>query len=64
MNRKQTCPLCFLNVQIPRKQVQDRSKEFLGNKNNINKKRFLGKVAGHNDHYMINMDGQRHKIGG
>ena len=26
-------------VYIPRKQVQDRSKEFLGNKNNINKKK-------------------------
>ena len=29
-----------------------------------NKKRFLGKVTGHNDHYMINMGGQRPKIGG
>ena len=26
-------------VYIPRKQVQDRSKEFLGNKNNINNKK-------------------------
>ena len=30
-------------VQIPRKQVQDHSKEFLRNKNNINKKDFLEK---------------------
>ena len=29
-----------------------------------NKKRFLRKATGHNDHYMINMDGQRPKIGG
>ena len=40
------------------------SKEFLGNKNNINKKRFLGKATSHSDHYMINMGGQRLKIGG
>ena len=50
-------------VQIPRKQVQDRSKEFLRNKNNINKKSSLGKVNGHNDNCMINMGGQRPKIG-
>ena len=25
---------------------------------------FLGKATGHNDHYMINMGGQRPKIGG
>ena len=28
-----------------------------------NKKLFLGKVTGHNDHYMINMGGQRPKTG-
>ena len=28
------------------------------------KKIFLGKATGHNDHYMINMDGQRPKIDG
>ena len=27
------------------------------------KKRILGKATGHNDHYMINMGGQRSKIG-
>ena len=26
-------------------------------------KRFLGKATGHNDHYMVNMGGQRPKIG-
>ena len=41
--RKQTCFVCFLNVWIPRKQVQVLSKEFLGNKNNINKKKFFKK---------------------
>ena len=50
-------------VWIPRKQVQDCSKEFLGNKNNIDKKIFLGKATGHNDHYMINMGCQKPKIG-
>ena len=29
-----------------------------------NKKRFLGKATGHNDHYMINMGTQRSTIGG
>ena len=28
------------------------------------KKIFFGKVTGHNDHYIINMGGQRSKIGG
>ena len=31
---------------------------------NYNKKRFLGKAIGHSDHCMINMGGQRPKIGG
>ena len=31
---------------------------------NNNKKRFLGKVTGHNDHCVINMGGQRPKICG
>ena len=30
---------------------------------NNNKKRFLGKATSRNDHYMINMGGQRPKIG-
>ena len=51
-------------VQILRKQVQDRTKEPLGNKINIKKKRFLGKATGHSDHYMTNTGGQRPKIGG
>ena len=38
IKRKQICSACFANVQIPRKQVQDLSKEFLGNNNNNNKK--------------------------
>ena len=50
-----------LFCEIPRKQVQDCSKEFLGNSNK--KKRFLGKATNHNDHYMINIGGQRLKIG-
>ena len=45
------------------KQVQDRSKEFLRDKDN-NEKIFLGKVTGHNDHYMISMGGQRPKTDG
>ena len=37
-------------VQIPRKQVQHRSKELKGNTGNINKKVFLGKAGSQNDH--------------
>ena len=47
------------SVELSRKQVQDCSKEFLGNKNNINKKRFSGKATNHNDHHIINMGSQR-----
>ena len=51
-------------ILIPRKQVQDRSKEFLGNKNYIDKKRKISwKSCCHNDHHMINMGGQRLEIG-
>ena len=53
IKRKQDLIFVFCKcVCIPRKQVQDRLKEFLGSKNNINKKRFLGKATGHNDHCM------------
>ena len=47
-----------------KKQVQDRSKKCLENKNNIDKKRFPGKATGHNDHYMITMGGQRQNTSG
>ena len=47
------------------KKTSSRSfKEFLGNKKEINKKRFLGEATDHNDHYMISMGSQRLKIGG
>ena len=42
------------SVELSRKQVQ-----VLGNKNNINKKRFSGKATNHNDHHIINMGSQR-----
>ena len=48
---------------FPYKQVQDRSKEFLENKIILIIKRFLGKASSHNYHYMVNMGGQRLKIG-
>ena len=63
--RKQTSSICFVNLfKIPRKQVQDCSKEFLGNNGNNNNKNLLGKATGHNDHYMINTSSQRSRIGG
>ena len=37
IKRKQTCSVSFVSFSIPRKQVHDCSKEFLGN----NKKDFL-----------------------
>ena len=54
---------CFKCLIILREQVQDRSEEFLQNKNNDNKK-ISWKATGHNDHYMINMGSQRPNIGG
>ena len=45
-------------VWIPRKQVQDCSKGFPENN-----KRYLGKPFGHDNHYMINIGGQRPKTG-
>ena len=53
--------MCIVN-KFKFQQVQDRSKKMLGKKNI--KKRSPGKATGHNDHYMINMGGQRQKIGG
>ena len=57
--------MCFVNLFKfkKKKQVQDCSKEFPGNKNSISKKeRFFGKATSHNDHYMKNMGGHRPKI--
>ena len=48
---------CFEHFTIPRKQVQDCSKKIIRNKII---KRFLGKATSQ----MINMGGQRAKIGG
>ena len=50
------CEFCK-SVSIPKKQVQDRSKEFPGNNN----KRYPGESTGYDDHYMLNMSGQRPK---
>ena len=37
-------------------------KRFLGNKNNKQKKRFLGKAIAHNNNYMVSMGGQRPRL--
>ena len=64
INRKQTHSSCFVNVfnfqEIKFKIVQ---KNFQEIKIILIKKRFIGKATGHNDHYVINMSGQRGKIG-
>ena len=53
------CKMCLNS----KKTILISFKKFIGNKNNINKKRSLGKATSHNDHRMINMGGQRPKIG-
>ena len=72
-DKKKTNLICVFckSVWIPRKQVQRRSKEYLGNNtnsnnnnNNNNNKVFLGKDIGHNEHYMIHTGVQRPKIAG
>ena len=63
IKRKQACFLCFVNAFKFQEKSLILFKEFLGNKNNINKKRFLEKTTCHNGHYMINMGSQRSKIG-
>ena len=63
IKRKQACSLCFVNMlkfqEIKFKIVQKNFQEI----KILMKKRFIGKATGHNDHYMINMGGQRPKIG-
>ena len=63
IKRKETCSLHFVNVF----KFQENKFKIL-QKNlikiiSIKKKRFLGKATRHNDNYMINMGGQRPKIG-
>ena len=49
---------------FPIKQIQNCSKEFIGNKNNVNKKKISWKSYRPQWHYMISMNGQKPKIGG
>ena len=63
IKRKQTCSLCFVNVF----KFQEIKFKIIKNFQEIKiilKKRFTGKATSHNDHYMINMCGQRPNIGG
>ena len=64
IKRKQACSFCFVNMlkfqEIKFKIVQKNFQEI----KILMKKRFIGKATGHNDHYMINIGGQRPKIGG
>ena len=65
IKKKQTCYLCFVNKFKFQKKTSSRSfRRILGNKDNINQKRFLGKATSHSDHCMINVSSQRLKIGG
>ena len=66
MKRKQSCSLCFVNVfKFQENKFKMVQKNFWEIKIVLIKERFLGKATGRNDHYyMINMGGQRPKIGG
>ena len=65
IKRKKTCPLCFVNLfKFQENQFKIVQKNFQEIKIILIKIRFLGKATGHSDHYMINMGGQRLKIGG
>ena len=63
--KKQICSLCFVNIfKFQENKFKIIQKNFYEIIIILIKKRFLGKATGHNDHYMINMSGQRLKIGG
>ena len=64
IKRKRTCSLCFVNVfKFQEKNFKIVRKNLYEIKMILIKKIILGKATGHNDHYMINMGGQRSKIG-
>ena len=63
IKKKQTCSLCFLCVKFQGNKFKIVQKNFQEITVTLIKK-YLGKATGHNDHYMINMGGQRPKIGG
>ena len=56
---KTTCKKCTDKKKTDLSFVFSKS---LNSKENSKKKTFLGKATGHNDHYMIDMGGQRQKI--
>ena len=60
IKRKQTCSEIFVKV------FKSQDNKFKIVQNNFQEiiLKFLGKPTGHGDHYMINMGGQRPKIGG
>ena len=58
IKRKQTCSVGFVKVF----EFQDNKFKIVQN-NFLEIIRFFGKPTGHDNHYMINMGGQRPKIG-
>ena len=64
IKRKQARSLCFVNVfKFQETKFKIIQKNFQEIKIILIKKRFIGKATSHSDHYMINMGGQRLKIG-
>ena len=58
------CSLCLVDVcKFEENKFKIVQKNFYEIKTILIKKRFLGKATSHNDHYMINMGGQRPKAG-
>ena len=65
IRKKQTCFLCFINVfKFQENKLKIVLKNFQEIKIILKKYIFLGKATRHNDHYMINMGGQRLKTTG
>ena len=65
IKRKQACSLCFVNVlKFHGNKFKIVQKNFQEMKIILIKKRFPEKANNHNDHYMINMGGERLKIVG
>ena len=65
IKRKQACSLCRVCVfKFQENNLKIVQKNFQEVRVILIKKRFLGKATGRNDHYLINMGGQKPKTEG
>ena len=64
VKRRQTCSLCFVSMfKFQENKFKIVQKNFWEIKIILIKKRFIGKATSRNGHYIMNMGGQRPKIG-